>query len=44
MIDVIWACFVCDVAPLQSQVLFSSMVAGMGVGAVGVDEVVAVVG
>jgi hypothetical protein len=39
MIDVVWAYFVGDVAPLQSRLSFSSVVAGAGVGAVGVDEV-----
>jgi hypothetical protein len=43
MIDVVWACFVCNVAPLQSRVSFSGVVAGVGVGAVGVDEAAVVV-
>jgi hypothetical protein len=42
MLIVIWACFVCDVACLQSQVLFAGVVVGMGVRAVGVDKAVVV--
>jgi hypothetical protein len=40
---IIWACFVCNAAHLQSQVSFLGVVAGMGVGSLGVDETVVVV-
>jgi hypothetical protein len=40
---VIWACFVCDAAHLQSLASFPGMVAGVGVGSVDVDETVVVV-
>jgi hypothetical protein len=35
--------FVCDAAHLQSRVSFPGVVAGIGVGSVGVDETVVVV-